>query len=307
MSLQQNKDALFGNKGKSAGSVSASANTSVPAVSRTTDISVVPISATQGSKTAGITFKGTTAASSAQSLVSKQKKIVEAQEFSEKAQQALKTSMFQWKPDHLSASSHFEKASELYKQAGELKNALLLMIQASESNEALGAMGAAGLCKYKAAQLAKEMGDAAQNKKLLLEAANLYGIHGDLTKYTELLAQLAGEEEDGQPQFAFKHYMKAIDRLVPADTPKDYLAKAPSSVLDVLRSAFSFLLRQRRFPDALKLAGRMCSVYEAMELETSLCKTMLAITVLQLAMGDAVQVGQRGVPCMLWREGVRWG
>eukprot|EP01031_Cornospumella_fuschlensis_P048578 gene48578-59490_t len=139
--LQQNKAALFGSKGKTAGSGSAPSSTPASIVSAGTGTSTT----TGASKTAGLTFKGASATTSAQSQASKQRKVAEAQELSEKAQQALKTSMFQWKPDHLTASSYFEKASELYKQAGELRNALLLMNQASESNEALGASGAAGL------------------------------------------------------------------------------------------------------------------------------------------------------------------
>lgn len=64
----------------------------------------------------------------------KAKKIEEAREFSEKGMKYLKTSIFQWAPDHLAAAPQFEKSAEAYKTAGEFKNAILMYVKAAESN-----------------------------------------------------------------------------------------------------------------------------------------------------------------------------
>jgi hypothetical protein len=119
--------------------------------------------------------------------------MAEAQEQSDKGMAALKTSMFQWKADHLSAAGYFEKSAELYKQVDELKSALLMMVHAAESHEASGATGSAALAKTKAAQIAKEQGDETRSKQLLMESADCWGVYGDLVKYAETLAKLAKE------------------------------------------------------------------------------------------------------------------
>ena len=59
----------------------------------------------------------------------KAKKLDEAKEFMDKAAQALKKTIFSWKPDHLAAAPHFENAANAYKLAGELELARNTMLQ----------------------------------------------------------------------------------------------------------------------------------------------------------------------------------
>lgn len=66
----------------------------------------------------------------------------------------------------------------------------------------------------------------------------------------------------------------------------------PSSPIaaDILRNCFSFLVRQRMFAEALLLSKDMIRVFQAAELESAVFKVLASVTVIQLALGDAVQV-----------------
>jgi len=50
----------------------------------------------------------------------------------------LKTSIFQWAPDHLAAAPQFEKSAEAYKLAGEFSNACSMYVKAAESHYGSG-------------------------------------------------------------------------------------------------------------------------------------------------------------------------
>eukprot|EP01039_Chlorochromonas_danica_P002507 gene2507-2745_t len=292
MSLSKNKESLFGSKGSTSGATSTAPKATATTAALSSNTSATSAGA---GKTAGLTFKGVDSSSSqgpTMSLETRRKKIAEAREQSEKGMTALKTTLFQWKPDHLSAATYFERSADLYKVAGDLKNALLLNVQAAQSHEACGAMASTALLKTKAAGLASEQGDLEQSRALLLEAAEAWGVHGDLVKYGETLAKLAKEEEGHDGKRAAELYLQAFDRLCPADTPVDQLARCPVSVLDISRSALAFLLRTKRFQEALPLVRRMAQVFGAMEIEGSMCKCFLTETVAQLALGDTVAAQQ---------------
>eukprot|EP00981_Chlorochromonas_danica_P002020 scaffold413_cov176-Ochromonas_danica.AAC.16 len=239
MSLSKNKESLFGSKGSTSGATSTAPKATATTAALSSNTSATSAGA---GKTAGLTFKGVDSSSSqgpTMSLETRRKKIAEAREQSEKGMTALKTTLFQWKPDHLSAATYFERSADLYKVAGDLKNALLLNVQAAQSHEACGAMASTAVS------------DAA--------------VTVDFSPF---------------------------DRLCPADTPVDQLARCPVSVLDISRSALAFLLRTKRFQEALPLVRRMAQVFGAMEIEGSMCKCFLTETVAQLALGDTVAAQQ---------------
>ena len=50
----------------------------------------------------------------------------------------MKTSIFQWAPDHLAAAPQFEKSAEAYKLAGEFSNACSMYVKAAESHYGSG-------------------------------------------------------------------------------------------------------------------------------------------------------------------------
>lgn len=198
MSLSQNKNALFGNKPSGGGSgaakpATASATVPKPPGSAT---AAAPAAAPPVSRTAGMSLKPVGSASSSQpslSIEAKRKKMEEAREASEKGMTCLKTSIFQWKPDHLSAAVHFENSANLYRVVGEYKSAIGMMMKAAESNEECGILSAAAVNKTKAADIAKESGNVKLCVKYLKDAAETWGIHGELQKYGETLMKAAKE------------------------------------------------------------------------------------------------------------------
>jgi len=50
----------------------------------------------------------------------------------------LKTSIFQWAPDHLAAAPQFEKSAEAYKLAVEFSNSCSMYVKAAESHYGTG-------------------------------------------------------------------------------------------------------------------------------------------------------------------------
>lgn len=116
------KDALFG-KSQS----KASGTTSVSNISSST--AVAPASKSSG-KTSGLSldmFTGNDA--SFMSSETKRKHIEEGNQYHESALKALQTSIFQWKPDHISAASMFERSANCYKTAQEYERARMDMVQ----------------------------------------------------------------------------------------------------------------------------------------------------------------------------------
>jgi hypothetical protein len=194
--LSNNKQALFGTKSgggttsasKPAGSVSSltkeSSAASIPAVNSAP--------AAPQSKTAGMTFKPTSS-SNTMSAEARQAKINEAHSYYVKGEENLKTSFFQWKPDHLSAASNFEKASELFKAADQPKRAIKTLLMAADNYELCSTLSSAAMNRMKAAELAKEIGDQNHCLELIEKSAETWGIYGDLQKYGETLEKLGKE------------------------------------------------------------------------------------------------------------------
>lgn len=214
------------------------------------------VSATTTSTTTGIRTSTTSTAS--MTPAAKSKKLEEAREYSEKGMKYLKTTLFQWAPDHLAAAPQFEKSADAYKAAGELTNARLMYVKAAESHYGsgtpymhihihihtysyihicirtntfiiyihtlihmhtnirhmyihtcvniflhntllnpnanwVGVTSAAALTTMKASQVAKAQGDVRAQSALIQQAAEYWGLNGDLDKYGETIAKAAKE------------------------------------------------------------------------------------------------------------------
>lgn len=181
MNLNNSKQALFGTSNKGGNPQ----NVSQPIVTT--------VSSTPQSKTAGMTIGGSKTTGIAMSAEARQKKMNEAHEAYVKGEENLKTSFFQWKPDHLSAASNFERSGDLYKAADQPKRAIKAYILSSDQYEKCNTLASAALNRGKAAELAKEIGDQARCVEIMLEAAEMWGLHGDIQKYGETLEKVAKE------------------------------------------------------------------------------------------------------------------
>lgn len=280
--LNAKKGALFGNK---AGSSSTGGKTTA-----STTLNNTTSAATTQPKTIGMTSKatGTTISNDV-----KLKKINEAKEWSEKGMKFLKTSVFQWEPDHLAAAPCFEKSAAAYKAAGEDELARKLLLQSAISCEKSNTLSSGALALVKASEIAKSQGNIDYCIQDLEKAAELYGIDGKIDNCADIYFKI-GKALQGNKQFekdnkVLPYFYKAINLLCPEDAPKQNLDKVNINVLEMFRNTFTYLLHNDKYEEALKFAkDRMVDVLVALEMEPTICKTMATITLLQLTLGDVV-------------------
>ena len=328
MSLSAQKNSLFGNAGKKKAAESGTTSTtSKPAMAKpnvdhsnkpqqTASSSSATSSTTSAMKvptTTGISaHNGTGGLTSTQ----KAKKLEEAKEFMDKAAQALKKTIFSWKPDHLAAAPQFEYAANAYKLAGELELARTTMLQSVDSHEKADTLGAAALTCVKASQIAQAMGRYDLSSADLERSAELWGIHGDIDKCAETLAKAAKDMGNVNASLALNLYKRACDLICPPDTRVSEMGRLHPSAIAVMRDTFAFMLSDKcngrkddnniadtkskskgsvnsvntiKDGSALAHAKRMVQLLSGFEMEGAMCKTMCAITIIQLSMGDIVQ------------------
>ena len=82
----------------------------------------------------------------------------------------------------------------------------------------------------------------------------------------------------------------ALEVLCPPSTPKEQLSQCHPVIIDITKSIFTFLVKNKFYDDALKLSVRMVDIFTAFDLESGVCKALSAITILQIASGDVVKV-----------------
>ena len=75
--------------------------------------------------------------------------------------------------------------------------------------------------------------------------------------------------------------------LCPDNKPKSPVA------VEIVRNIFSFLVRNRLYKEALEFSASAVAICLASQLEGSAFKILAAVTVIQLAQGDAVKVSVR--------------
>lgn len=63
-----------------------------------------------------------------------------------------------------------------------------------------------------------------------------------------------------------------------------------TNAVDIFRNAIKFSLNHGRFKDVIKLSERLGYIYKAFDLQSGMCKMMLAVTLVQLHTGDVVEV-----------------
>jgi hypothetical protein len=85
-------------------------------------------------------------------------------------------------------------------------------------------------------------------------------------------------------------YARACEMLCPIDTPKEMLGKTPPLTLETFRAYFRCMLLQKGPDESLiPLCNRMIDIFEAYGTESSMCKMMLTLTLLELYTGDVVR------------------
>lgn len=179
MSLSNDKASLF-SKGPSGGAKSGGSTT---------------IGTAKPNAGSTSTTRATTSNTSAVLAAARVKKVAEAEEFKAKAENYMKTSFMQWKPDYIAAATMYERSADFYKQAEDPAAAYTIMLKAAECHEGYNAMASVAVAYTKAAAYHKEIGPNLETRtsELLVSAAEFWGLSGDLAKYGETLAKAAKE------------------------------------------------------------------------------------------------------------------
>lgn len=144
----------------------------------------------------------------------------------------------------------------------------------------------------KASDCCKEAGNPDDCADLLQKAAYAWGMYGDTSKTADTYVKAAKILETALPEKAKALYDKGCDMAFPASTPKERIPQLHPGSLEMFRDKFNFLLKQAMYTDALTHASRMISLFRGFGSDNSMTKTMLAITVLQLTVGDVVKAEQ---------------
>ncbi len=218
-----------------------------------------------------------------------------------KAMKALETTVWQWQPDHLLAAHYFENSGNAYASAQEFEFARQMYIKAYESHIKAKCESSGADALKRAAMMAANQGKrtiAAQHYK---EVADIWSGLGEIEKIGDYLMKAAQEMNNVPDKGDETIELQALasERLCAMDTPKDKIKESPILILEAYRFYFQLLVNrylenndtniQKRL---FGVANFMCNMYDVFGLESSCCKMMLSITILQLHLGDIILAEQ---------------
>lgn len=205
----------------------------------------------------------------------------------------LKTSIFKWDADHLGAGPLYDQAGDAYGIVEDYDQAQRCYTQAMKSYEAVGLLSSSAMVASKASATASSQGDVTKACKLLVTSAELWGLNGEVSKFAEVLAKAAKMYETttnaGDKAEAIRLYTKSIDIQYKPSMNESQIKQLAPPIIEILRNLFLLLVREKMHTEALTLTDIMINVFIAFGLESSLCKTMIAVTLLNLTLGDFVK------------------
>ena len=270
------------------------------------DEDISPSNTTTTSSTSSSSYKPRFNAKSGLNTIEKSKKLNEAKEHVNKAEEYMKVTMFKWSPDHLGAAPYFTKAALCYKVADELKLAYEMYMKAGNSNDEINAFGASAQEYSKAAEICISMNDIQKAIDTYKLSGQRWGTHGHTNKYAEMLILAAKiclkqNNNDDYVMKARECYEEALDMICPTETEAEDLSsiKLAVNLPEVIRDVFTFYIRNKLYKEALALAFRSLPIFEFTKSDSTLTKMMVNITVLQLLNKDIVAADETYVQTFL--------
>ena len=219
-------------------------------------------------------------------------KVTEAEDCVSKGNEYLKTSIFQWNPDHMGAAGYFEKASNAYKALGDVDRAYEMIIQTGKCHEGYGSLQSAANSLMSAAKLTLSMPNT-KGIQAYIDAADLWGQCGDIDRTAECYALAAAQSEETDVPKAIELHQRACDLVCPKESSLEEMKRCNIKSMEILRGYFNFLIKdESRYPVAIEHAKHLGKFYKAWEIETSMCKIFCAITILQLLMKDVASADE---------------
>lgn len=179
------------------------------------------------------------------------------------------------------ATPLYEKAAQLFRQAGDYGMAKQCLEKAAMGQERQRSGWHAAKNMEKAGEIAKEMGIWDDVEECYSRAAEYYNGEGRHTAAADALAKGARALEEKRPEVAAKMYQQAVEWM--EESGKDALAG------DVFRQAISHLIKTQKWGDAVRLLMRFAASCDACGARSSQCKAYLGAVVVWLYGQDAKQ------------------
>ena len=82
----------------------------------------------------------------------------------------------------------------------------------------------------------------------------------------------------------------ACSLVFPEETPETQFSNIRTNAVDIFRHYIVFNLSHQRYSKLLPLLDRLGKLYQAFDMQSAMCKCMMATTLVQLHMGDIVEV-----------------
>ena len=200
------------------------------------------------------------------------------------AEKCMSTNMFKWSSDHLSASSHYEKAGLSFALAGNLSKASSSFKNSAKSYARTGSLFKAGTMMEKCAEMEWNLFLQNKNKdgnslsfmeKALEEAAEYFVDMGELPKASDVYKKMAIRMEKIHPLFSLPYFIKACDFIQASEKP--HLA------IDVFRTTLGILIKNGKIEKALLLVDRLIPLCITLKQDGQIHKYLLTKTILQLS------------------------
>ncbi|RHY88705.1 hypothetical protein DYB35_001923 [Aphanomyces astaci] len=213
-------------------------------------------------------------------------KLREAEENLHKAEKHLKTTMFRWSADYMSATPYLEKAAEGFRAGQDFARASSTYVRLAEIQHKNQATFRAAMHMETAAKLhlqyaPKQPGAA---KEYYQTAAAYYGETGELGKAAEMLLKGAAALEEVGYTDVEKMYLEACDLMEAQDKPH--------FAVDVFRKSASFFLKRKAYDDVVANYAKQILLFQAIDQKENMYKAFVSIVVLHLAKPDVVAADQ---------------
>ncbi|KAF0703836.1 hypothetical protein AaE_015229 [Aphanomyces astaci] len=227
-------------------------------------------------------------------------KLREAEENLHKAEKHLKTTMFRWSADYMSATPYLEKAAEGFRAGQDFARASSTYVRLAEIQHKNQATFRAAMHMETAAKLhlqyaPKQPGAA---KEYYQTAAAYYGETGELGKAAEMLLKGAAALEEVGYTDVEKMYVHTRHRYTRSQEQlsliqqHDDIPDKPHFAVDVFRKSASFFLKRKAYDDVVANYAKQILLFQAIDQKENMYKAFVSIVVLHLAKPDVVAADQ---------------
>jgi len=214
--------------------------------------------------------------------MSSDKRLVEAKECIERAENHLKTSILKLKtkPDYDLACSEYERAATCFKNAGDLEQAIEMYLKSAECHKNVGSRFHEAKCKELAAMAAKEKDDLSRAIALFEEASRLY-LQSNSHDSAVMVIDKAGKLlEPVDTKKAIELYTNGLQISYEADRSK--------SAVNFMHRLINLHLKNNDYSSALKVSEELIDKFKENEEYPKIGQLGLGIVIIELVRGDSV-------------------